>query len=150
MSQYESCTIQPRSFRAVPTWWESPGGLARRPYAPRLVDQSIGVVIGALCTSADHFFSLTGTVFEIRTQHENTQILRGENADTTGHDRTRPDTKSDISDTAEHDTFQNTPDTTGHYRTLPDTTGHYRTLSDTNTRHATGHATGHNRTCYRT
>ena len=37
--------------------------------------------------------------------------------DTTGHDRTRPDTKPDISDTAENDTVQNTPDTTGHYRT---------------------------------
>ena len=58
--------------------------------------------------------------------------------DTTGH---RPDT-SDISDIREHDTVQNTPDTTGHYRTLPDTqtehlpdmlqdmTGHYRTLPD--------------------
>ena len=44
------------------------------------------------------------------------------------------------------------PDTTStlDYRTLPDTTGHYRTLPDTNTRHATGHATGHNRTCYPT
>ena len=62
--------------------------------------------------------------------------------DTTGHDRTRPDTKPDISDTAEHDTVQNTPDTTGHYRTLPDTTGHYQTLPDT---------TGHEfQTCYRT
>ena len=54
----------------------------------------------------------------------------------TGHDRTQPDTKPDISDICARDTVQNTPDTTGHYRTLPDTTGH-------KTGHATGHATGH-------
>jgi len=50
----------------------------------------------------------------------------------TGHDRTQPDTKPDISDICARDTVQNTPDTTGHYRTLPDTTGHK------------------SRTCYRT
>ena len=49
--------------------------------------------------------------------------------DTTGYDRTRPDTTrhktghfADV--TAEHDTVQNTPETTGHYRALPVTTGH--------------------------
>ena len=61
----------------------------------------------------------------------------------TGHDRTQPDTKPDISDICARDTVQNTPDTTGHYRTLPDTKPDMLPdmLPD-----ITGHVSGHDRT----
>ena len=40
------CTIRARSILNAPAWWGSPAGLARRPYAPSLVYQCIGVAIG--------------------------------------------------------------------------------------------------------
>ena len=41
------CTIRARSILNAAAWWGSPAGLARRPYAPSLVYQCIGVAIGA-------------------------------------------------------------------------------------------------------
>ena len=51
----------------APAWWGSPAGAARRPYAPSLVDQLIGVAIGAWHAVGGPIFSLTGAVFGIRT-----------------------------------------------------------------------------------
>ena len=41
------CTIRAISILNAAAWWGSPAGLARRPYAPSLVYQCIGVAIGA-------------------------------------------------------------------------------------------------------
>ena len=49
-------------------------------------------------------------------------------SDMIGHDRTRPDTKSDIPDTDAHDPVQNGPDITGHKPDIPDT---FRTCNRT-------------------
>ena len=74
--------------------------------------------------------------------------------DTTGHNRTRPDTDRTQTGHIGHLSFRTSTHmilskthrtlvTTGHYRTLPGITGHKNRTS-------TGHATGHDRTCFRT